>query len=564
MSPEDVLLYKEIEKRGLGLAGKRTSETALSFRRFIKNVEPKYVMHRHCELLTDVGQRIVDGKLHRVICMMPFRHSKSKTMTELLGAYHEYRYPERWTGLVSYSAMLANDLSNKAQGYYRSAGGPVSPTASSKQHWETGRGGGMWAAGMEGSIIGKGFHLGIIDDPLKDQAEAMSETIRSARWDWFQSVFMGREQVDHSDPNSRGAILITMTRWHEQDLVGKLITLAKEAENNPDVEPDDRPVPWHVVCLPAVAEELWERDFPSNWTIEKDWREPGEALCPAIRSAKNLKRMKASIGSHFWATQWQQRPTVAGGEKFIADRFRYWKKAVRADLGDVMALERPDQATEYVSLNKCQIFATVDTASSEKTDADFSCILVFAVTPSKDMILLHRVHGRFADGAFMYQAKALRERFSLKGTPIAAFYVEKNGPGIKVAQNFTAAGIPTIPTQTVADKVARASTAIVRIETNQVFFPLGEPWLADFERELLGFPRGSHDDQVDCLSLAAEKTFGPSLISVLTDSANASRTEEDRVEDKTNDFARPIPERFQNSPFRHHKSVDRVLFGERN
>ncbi len=149
---------------------------------------------------------------------MPPRHSKSETVSRLFTAYYLYRHPERFVGLASYGADLAYTLSRAARDNFVKACGQLSKAAKAVKQWLTSTGGGLWAAGVGGPATGKGFHLGVIDDPIKDAEEAASDKIRQRNKDWLSSVFQTREEPG-------GAIVVLQTRWHEDDLSGYLLSM---------------------------------------------------------------------------------------------------------------------------------------------------------------------------------------------------------------------------------------------------------------------------------------------------------------------------------------------------
>lgn len=266
---------------------------------------PKFKWYKHCEVVAEVLQKVADGKLKRVMFFWPPRHGKSEEVSRLFSAYFLSRYPQYWVGINSYAADLALTLSRAARENFLRSGGAVKQDAKAVKHWETPEGGGMWAAGVGGPITGKGFHLGIIDDPLKNYEEASSETIREKQKEWYGSTFYTREEPwSDTDPNA--AIVLIQTRWHEDDLAGWL--LAQEGEDEEDAER------WHIVNLPAIAQEESERQaFPETCTVEPDWREPGEALCPERRPIEKLRKILARIGEFFFGALFQQKPVPKSG-----------------------------------------------------------------------------------------------------------------------------------------------------------------------------------------------------------------------------------------------------------
>lgn len=301
----------------------------LTFREFVTRVNPRFRWYRHARRLARVLQRVADGELRRVMVFMPPRHGKSEEVSRLFSAYYLYRHPRRWVGLCSYGAELAFTLSRNARANYEAIGRTVSGAAGAVKHWETGQGGGMWAAGVGGPITGKGFHLGIVDDPVKNDQEAASPVIQERNREWWQSTFYTREEPD-------GAIVVLMTRWNENDLAGWLLS----EERSDDGEPER----WHVVNMPAIYEGRPTQDaaehrlagddlrarltaafgntsptlgeFPASVTLEPDWRKPGEALCPERRDLVALSRIRRVAGPYYWAALYQQRPGPREGTKF--------------------------------------------------------------------------------------------------------------------------------------------------------------------------------------------------------------------------------------------------------
>jgi predicted phage terminase large subunit-like protein len=297
---------------------------------FIHAVNPLYQFYRHLGNLHGFLQRVAEGEIKRLMVFMPPRHSKSQTVSRLFSAYYLIRHPDRWVGMASYAEGLAFTLSRNARDNYQAGGGTLSQAAWAVSQWETGKGGGLWAAGVGGGITGKGFHLGIIDDPLKDAEEAQSTTIRDKIKDWYDSTFYTRQEPDAS-------IILITTRWHGDDLAGYL--LSKEA---------DEPEHWHIVDFPAIAEPLPQ--FPPTCTIEADFRQPGEALCPERYPLARLEKIHRRIGEHFWASLYQQRPVPREGGLFKrqwlpivdaspvkAQRVRWWDTGATSGGGDPSA-----------------------------------------------------------------------------------------------------------------------------------------------------------------------------------------------------------------------------------
>src|SRR5262249_23502171 len=200
-------------------------------------------------------------------------------------------------------------------------------------HWELdGRRGGLLAVGVGGPITGHGARLGIIDDPVENWQEAQSETVRETCWEWYRSTFRTRIWEG-------GAIVLIMTRWHEDDLAGRLLR--------------DQPGQWAVLRLPAIAETQQERDASNQLLVlplgELDplGRQPGEPLCPGRFSLQALEALKRDVGPRGWSGQSQGTPRAPEGNRFKrswfplvdaapykARRVRYWDRAASEGQGD--------------------------------------------------------------------------------------------------------------------------------------------------------------------------------------------------------------------------------------
>ena len=266
---------------------------------FTNSVNPHFEWYRHNVLLKDVLEKVVSRELLRLMVFEPPRHGKSEQISRILPAYFEYKHPELWTGLVSYGADLAYDFSRAARDNYLAMG----RTLGAKQGvemWHTGAGGGMWAAGIHGPQSGKGFHLGIVDDPLKDAQEAASAATRLDVQNWWESTFFTRQEPG-------AAIVLVMTRWDEDDLAGFL--LANESD------PNRAPEYWHIVCLPAIRDSHIYT-FPATCTVEPDWRKRGsmEPLCPERYPTATLKSIMSGAGVYYREALYQQRPSSVVGK----------------------------------------------------------------------------------------------------------------------------------------------------------------------------------------------------------------------------------------------------------
>ncbi len=440
------------------LEGLRRTAGDQSFRSFVSEVNPRFQWYRHCEVLGDLAERVVAGEMPRLMISLPPRIGKTELFSRLLPAYFLRRHPDRWVGLNCYAAELAYTLSRNARENYTRAGGSLADSARAVKHWETGKGGGLWAAGVGGPITGKGFHLGLIDDPLKNAEEAESATIREAQKDWYRSTFYTRAEPD-------AAVIVIQTRWHEDDLSGFLL----------EEEAGEEPERWHVASFDAIREDL-DSPLPSSCIREDDWREPGEPLCPERYPLQRLKTIRDRLGPYFWAALYQQRPAPRGGGQFR----REWFRIVDVAPAGVRRVRSWDLAATEGGGNW-----TVGTR--------------LAVTDDGTYFVEDVVRGQWSSGQ---RDAMIRQTAELDGTAVPVLVTEEGGSGGKAqaaAITRTLAGFPVNTVRETGSKELRADPFRSQCEAGNVRLVRGE-WNRTWLDELSTFPRGKYDDQVDSVA----------------------------------------------------------------
>lgn len=435
----------------------------MTFRQFIAKVNAKFKFYVHVEKLIAVLQRVADGEISRLMVFMPPRHGKSETISRLFAAYCLYRYPERWVAITSYAAELAFTLSRNARDNYENGGGTIGDTFAVK-HWETGQGGGLWATGVGGPATGKGFHFGIIDDPLKNSEEAGSETIREKQKDWYRSTFSTREEPG-------GAVIIVLTRWHEDDLAGWLL--------NSEGGDDDEPERWHIVSMPAIAEE--SPKFPATCTVEPDERNDGEPLCPERYPLEKLRKISRRIGAYFWAALYQQRPQPLDGDLFRRSNFKV-----------VPTCPNTNWRIRYW-----------DKAASTSKSAKYSAGVRLSISQDGGVYVEHVVRGQWAtkDRRQIMLQVAQLDRQSFQGETVIFIEQEPGSSGldsvtdeIRMLQGFAAfADRPS------GDKDTRMLPVSAQAQIGNLHLVAGD-WNEDFIDELCAIPNGRYRDQADATS----------------------------------------------------------------
>lgn len=440
-----------------------------SFREFVGQVAPRFRWYRHCEVLADVLQRVADGKIKRLLVFTPPRHGKSETISRLFTSYFLHRYPDRWVGLSSYAADLANTLSRNARDNYRLAGNTIRADAAGVHHWETGQGGGLWATGAGGPATGKGAHLLVVDDPIKNAEEAASETIRAKLQDWWNSTWYTREEP-WSDEDPSGAMIVVQTRWHGDDLAGWLLEQERQADDDDDLER------WHIVNLPAISEEPEPDRFPPTCTLEPDWRPTGEALCPERRPLEKLRRIGRRIGDYFFEALFQQRPTAKEGEFFKVGKLET-VDAAPADLQlcrgwDLASTEGGGAHTAGVLIGKDPrgVWYVVDVERGQWSSDDVETQLLSAARRDGQSVKVHIPQDPGQAGK--KQATSL----------------------VRLLSGFN---VKTEPAS--GSKETRAFAFSAQVNAGNVKVVKGV-WNKAFIEELRQFPRGKYKDQVDSAS----------------------------------------------------------------
>lgn len=465
----------------------------LTIRSFIAAVAPHYQLYDHIEQLIDVLERVERGELRRVMIFMPPRHGKSLLVSRLFSAYYLIKHPDRWVGINSYAAELAYTFSRSAREHYLSFGGGLAGDASAVKHWETGQGGGLWASGVGGPITGKGFHLGIIDDPLKNAEEAASTTLRATQREWYKSTFRTR-----AEPGA--AILLILTRWNAADLAGWLL---KEETDGDDAAPQH----WHIVSMEALKEPA-PFPFPATCTVEPDQRAPGEALCPERYDAAALDEIRRqNHDGPVWWNLYQQRPQAEKGAIFDA---AWWDVAARRN-----RYASDDGRLRHTHVQRWQFW---DTALKDADTNDPSACITADLLPSAygyRLLVRHVLQERLLGASVPDKVEEMATRWNFDDR-LRAVVVEDKGSGTTTIQTLRATA-PTwladriVPWQPRGAKEVRARLASIWCARDMVELPYPAPenadWYDDFcaaqtpQGQLFKFPFAAHDDMVDCFTM---------------------------------------------------------------
>lgn len=475
---------------------------------------PNYRTNWHHRVLADALDDLVFGRTTRLMVFMPPRHGKSELVSRRLPAFFLGNFPQAEVILASYSADLANRMNGNVQQiiedprykaifpHVRLPGGVGDPVrrysgvrkTRTQDFFElVGNEGTLRSAGVGGGITGMGFNLGIIDDPVKDAEEGNSQVMRDKAWDWYVSTFYTRQtamRAGVSVPGGGGQdarILLTMTRWHEDDLAGRLLRLAR---TEPGADQ------WRVISLPALS-----GPDPMSYAEYDERTEPDQALWAdhPVYHAGWLKRTRANVPNFFWQAMYQQRPISEGAGYF---KRKYFENTFTVRDGWVHRPNKPP-----VQLIDCLVVAGVDPASSEKQKADFTAIVIMAFTPDGDGLVLDVIRDRANPAAIPGLLARAAKRW-----PVRYFVFEADGFQTAVVA-IARRDYPDLPPirevrHAGKGKLVRATPAIVRSEQGQVLMNKeSDAWREAFFDELEAFTGEDdrHDDQVDAFAYCIEE-----------------------------------------------------------
>lgn len=422
----------------------------------------RYAPGRHHRLLAAALMDIEAGRKRRLIVAMPPRHGKSQLSTRLMPAWFMGRNAARQTIVAAYNEDRARDFGRDVLALLREKtfshcfpGCQLDPGAKSAECIRTLAGGEMLFAGIGGSATGYGADLLVVDDPFKNRKEADSQARRNDVWSWFLDVASTRLMPG-------GAIVIVLTRWHEDDLVGRI--------RNPAYVPEDLAAGWHTINLPAIA----EADDPLG-------REIGEALWPEWYGIDALDEIRR-VNPRGFISLYQQRPAPEEGSYFKRPTIKTYT---------------PEQKPSAL-----RIYAASDHALSTDPQRDASVLLIFGVDADERIWILDCWWGRAETDDLVNRILGLMKKWR----PMQWFAANDNifkalRPFLNKRLREEEIWCLIDPIQETKDIEARAQSLRGRMEQGMVRYPAHAPWFAEACAELLSFPSGKHDDFVAAAAL---------------------------------------------------------------
>jgi predicted phage terminase large subunit-like protein len=448
-----------------------TQEAKKSLIAFTEHTFPRFEAAAHHRLIAEKLEAVERGDIDRLMIFAPPRHTKSELASRRFPAWYLGKHPDRQIICASYSDSLAVDFGRDVRDiisreeYQEIFDTKIRPDSRAAERFQTVQGGIYTAAGVGSGITGRGAHVALVDDPIKNREEAESETYRKRVWDWFRDVLYTRLMPG-------GAIIVIQTRWHEDDLAGRLVE--SQAAGGDE---------WEVLSLPAMAKE--------NDALG---REPGSALWPAWYPIENLERIRSALtvtdGPSSWESLYQCSPQPEEGDFFRADWVRWY-----------------DSPPEHLTYYGASDYAVTSRGG------DYTVHGVIGVDPQDNIYLVDWWREQASTDIWVESVISLMDKWQPSMWAEEKGQIEKSvGPFLHKRMRERSVYCRREQFASATDKATRARAIQGRLSMGCVFFPRGEAWANDIVSEMLRFPNGTHDDQVDVLSLFGrmlEEMSGP-------------------------------------------------------
>jgi predicted phage terminase large subunit-like protein len=437
----------------------------------------RYQAARHHRALGAAFQKVDTGEWPLLIVTMPPRHGKSELAAKHGPAWFLGRDPYRQVIFATYNEDLAGDTGREIRDIIRSPQHrlvfpdcELARGSQSVDRLKTTWGGALMCVGRGGSITGRGADLAIIDDPIKGREEADSKSTRDKLWGWFNDDVYSR-LLDEG-----GRVVIIQTRWHEDDLVGRLTD-----PGNPHYTVEEARK-WRILDLPALARD--------NDPIG---RAEGDALWPERFSAEYLKGVRNRNPRGF-ASLYQCRPTPDDGDFFRSDWLKTYKSESELPKG-------------------LRWFAASDHAVATRQENDRTCLMIGGVDEDGVLWIPPSVEwGRFATDITVDKMLALMKRHNPQTWWAEDEHISKSiGPFLRKRMRDEQTYVTIETVSAAKDKSTRAQSARGMLSLGLVRFPSFAPWWEDAKAELLKFPNATHDDFVDAfahLAFGVDRMFG--------------------------------------------------------
>lgn len=401
---------------------------------------------------------ITRGDLKRLMVLMPPGSAKSTYASVIFPVWWFIQHPRTSIIAASHTAALVEHFSRRIHGliedHHHTVGYELDYDCRAAGHWRTTTGGEYYAAGVRGAIAGRRADLVIIDDPIKSMAEAESAKQRRYIWDWYNADLTPRLKPD-------ARVVLVMTRWHEQDLGGQL--LSRDGDN------------WRVLRLPAIAE-----------SGDPIGRPPGAPLWPDWESHEALVKKRSVVGSKVWSALFQQMPQLPGERLFKLKALQTFPR---------------EHAPGYRVIRTVRAWDLAATAVSGHHDPDWTVGLRLALVDGGRYVVedIVRIRENYQEVRDAIISTARADGYSV----MVSLPIDPGQAGKSQAGQLTSllAGYRVCISREQGSKLSRALPVSAQIEAGN-FAVVHGTWLEPFIEELNAFPQGPKDDQVDALSRA--------------------------------------------------------------
>lgn len=429
--------------------------TLKNFQGFIKQFSFEPAPAKHHFFLINKLQEVADGACKRLMIFMPPGSAKSHYANVMFGAYILARFPKFKLITASYSGEVADKWGRRVRSiikeneFSRLFNTHLSEESQAAGRWALNTGGEYYAVGVGGSVTSFRADLGIIDDPVKGREEADSETIRNKTIEWYRSDFWTRLKPD-------AAVVLIMTRWHEEDLAGWLLEEAKTGGEQ-----------WDILSLPMIAKK-----------DDAIGRKIGEILWPEWFTQKMIDIAKRD--ERTWSALFQQEPAPDTGNFFKREWIRY-----------------------YDSLpSNLRIYGASDYAVTEK-GGDYTVHGIFGIDTIDNIYIIDWWRDQTESLAWVEQLILMIKAYKPSAWFEEGGQINKSiGPLINKRQQETKAWcVRQHFNYGKQNKEMRAQAIRGRMQQGKIYFPKNNNWVTDLLNEIFIFPAGKHDDQVDVLSL---------------------------------------------------------------
>lgn len=459
--------------------------------RWLRATSPTYTWDPpHLVAMQEALDRVTSGEIRFLILGIPVRHGKTDLTSIRYPVFRLERDPTTRVILGAYSDTYARKISRKARRIARERGLHLSDERDAAEEWETIQGGGVRAVGRGSGVTGHGANLILLDDPIKSRQEANSLAFREATWDWYTNDIRTRLEPG-------GAIVIPTSRWHDDDLVGRILA-------------SDDGASWTVVRLPAIAEE----NDPLG-------REEGDALWPERYDEEELEKIRLSIGDYAFSALYQQQPTSKAGEMFdpawfeVVDRVPEVRYGAKMRKGNVTRIRWWDRAATEGGgdFTAGGLVARVDDPN------DLDAGPTFYV---EDVEFFQHSAGK-RDEKIRRTADNDRRKYG-HNPPKIWGEQEPGAAGKDEAAAFVRRlnGHPAYTEPTTGDKETAAEPFAAQAEAGNVKLVRG-PWVSRFLEEARTFPRGKYDDVLESVFRAFNKLAGVTPVRLDSDKWQRAR-----------------------------------------